>query len=501
MGIPSYFKNLINEYPEIIFPSEHLKKKPDNLFLDLNCAIHPCCAGKTDENEMREAILEKIKECIELSQVKKLVYIAIDGPAPRTKMEQQRQRRLRSIHENKIWDTNQITPGTKFMDDLNHFLKDHLNEFNVKTILSDSNEPGEGEHKIMKYMDCLPDKDINIVYGLDADLIMLSMIRKHEIYLLRERTEFNFENLNSKYIYLDVFLLKKYLIKKLKKPNVQISNQIILFDYLFICFFIGNDFIINSPSINIRYNGLDNLLDIYNELQEEYFGRFYLLDTINNDIKINENNFQSFIKKIAEKEKFFLHKILKIRNSQQKKYRRIYNDILKNNQKISITKIQTLTHEDMGTSEDRFIEFKNHSPVILRDGEDTIVLDNKKYYLHNFYHTEEYNPSYNMMLEEDKKILCHEYLKSIVWTTEYYFNSCKSWRWYYQYHFAPLFNDLKDNINLKEISFLNDNPYTPEEQLKIVLPLQEDTYLYPKYTPLHSLMKRYFWECHPIMIN
>ena len=160
------------------------------------------------------------------------------------------------------------------------------------------------------------------------------------------------------------------------KPS-EISNQIILFDYLFICFFIGNDFIINSPSINIRYNGLDNLLTIYNELQEEYFGRFYLLDTINNDIKINENNFQSFIKKIAEKEKSFLHEILKIRNSQQKKYRRIYNDILKNNQKSSITKIQTLTHEDMGTSDDRFIEFKNHSPVILRDGEDTIVLDNK----------------------------------------------------------------------------------------------------------------------------
>ena len=112
-----------------------------------------------------------------------------------------------------------------------------------------------------------------------------------------------------------------------------------------------------------------------------------------------------------------------------------------------------------------------------------------------------------MMLEQDKQILCHEYLKSIVWTTQYYFGECPSWRWYYKYHFAPLFSDfysLQENINLNEINFLNEQekiPYTPEEQLKIVLPCQDDSYLYPKYTPLHSLMKRYFWECHPIMIN
>ena len=42
-------------------------------------------------------------------------------------------------------------------------------------------------------------------------------------------------------------------------------------------------------------------------------------------------------------------------------------------------------------------------------------------------------------------------------------------------------------------------PHTPEEQLKIVLPLQEDSYMYPEKTPLHSIMKRYYWECHPIL--
>jgi len=513
MGIPSYFKKTIENYPEIIFPSEDKKKfknNIDNLFLDLNCAIHPCCAGKTDENEMKQSILEKIQECVNITGVDKLLYIAIDGPAPRTKMEQQRQRRLRSFHENKVWDTNQITPGTRFMNDLNVFLKENFKGIknnknekgkNLKIVLSDSDEPGEGEQKIMKYMDlnCNPD-DVNIVYGLDADLMMLSMIRKHKVYLLRERTEFNFEGLDTNYVFLDINLLKQSIIETLKKSFVKVPNETLLHDYLFMCFFIGNDFIINSPSINIRYSGLDRLLEIYNELQQEYFGRFYLID-LKEKNKINENNLKLFINKLAETEKDSLKDILKIRGNQQNKYRRIYNDILKKCETIDITKIQTLTHEDFGTSVDRFDDFKNHSPVILRDGESEIILNDKKYYLHNFYNTNHYDPSFQMMLEEDKKTLCQEYIKSIVWTTQYYFGECPSWKWYYQYHFAPLFCDLQDNIDLNEIEFLNDNPYTPEEQLKIVLPCQDDSFKYPKYTPLHSLMKRYFWECHPIMIN
>ena len=96
MGIPSYYKNLIENYPEIIIQNTYFNKTIDNLFLDLNCLIHPCCKGKTNEKEMFDCILDKINECIQITNVQKLLYIAIDGPAPRTKMEQQRQRRLKS---------------------------------------------------------------------------------------------------------------------------------------------------------------------------------------------------------------------------------------------------------------------------------------------------------------------------------------------------------------------------------------------------------------------
>ena len=96
-----------------------------------------------------------------------------------------------------------------------------------------------------------------------------------------------------------------------------------------------------------------------------------------------------------------------------------------------------------------------------------------------------------------------KYLKSILWTTEYYLNECIDWKWYYPYHFAPLFNDLYTIANQ-----LSDNDlfmecekkaYTPEEQLKIVLPLQGDTYFYPERSKLYTIFKRYFWECHLIL--
>ena len=52
MGIPSYYKNTIQNYPDIIIPSNNFLEKIDYLFLDLNCAIHPCCAGKTNVDEV-----------------------------------------------------------------------------------------------------------------------------------------------------------------------------------------------------------------------------------------------------------------------------------------------------------------------------------------------------------------------------------------------------------------------------------------------------------------
>ena len=142
------------------------------------------------------------------------------------------------------------------------------------------------------------ENDINIVYGLDADLIHLSLIRNNNIFLLRERTEYNIENIDTEFIFLDINLLKKYLINEIKNDIVLLNNQEIINDYIFLCFFIGNDFINNTPSINIRYKGLEYLLEIYNKLQDKYGGLFQLIK--NN--KIDLCNFKKFIKLLEENE-------------------------------------------------------------------------------------------------------------------------------------------------------------------------------------------------------
>ena len=91
--------------------------------------------------------------------------------------------------------------------------------------------------------------------------------------------------------------------------------------------------------------------------------------------------------------------------------------------------------------DDRLDEFNNHLPIIDRRDELKIFnkLDslNNRYYMFNLYHHHNYNPSYDDILKIDIENICKNYLESFVWTSNYYFNDCLSWKWFYKYHFAP----------------------------------------------------------------
>ena len=77
-------------------------------------------------------IIDKIKP--------KFTFVSFDGVVPLAKMKQQKQRRYKSyitkqILNKKNWNTNAITPGTKFMNDLDDYLSSRFKDnilFNIK---------------------------------------------------------------------------------------------------------------------------------------------------------------------------------------------------------------------------------------------------------------------------------------------------------------------------------------------------------------------------------
>jgi len=88
---------------------------------------------------------------------------------------------------------------------------------------------------------------------------------------------------------------------------------------------------------------------------------------------------------------------------------------------------------------------------------------------------------------------------------------CIAWRYSYKYYYAPSFVDVYeylkdiDKIDIK----LDDKPYSCSEQLNMVLPKESfnlivnkteiDENMYPENPKESYLLKRYLWECDPIL--
>ena len=506
MGVPSFFAWLTKKYPQII--SRDNINKCDALFLDWNCGIHPACRRVMErykdssvpkqqlEDEMMREVCTYMDEIVQYAKPQMCLYIAIDGIAPRAKMNQQRSRRFKSIKEkqevNEIkkkygepcdnqWDTNAITPGTEFMEKLTDKLLNHVKEHvlyeALQVIISDSSVPMEGEHKLLKNIRTQGHKFSELyVYGLDADLIFLTTLsKKQNIFLMREKDQLNVKT-ESPFCFVNIDCFKKCLHSEIGTPSDCIEKT--ASDFAFMCFFLGNDFLPKIPSIFIRERGIDMLMESYKRVKNE---QKILIDDTN---KINFKTLRDILTPLAKEEGLqfinFYKKYGKPRET--------------NPASNFMEEIQQLEFVDPCPPDD---------PVKLgKSGW------KERYYSH-YFGTNDIQKIENV---------CQNYADGLLWNWAYYTRGVVSWSWYYPFHHAPILSDLVHYLcHVRIPKFTVGQPVVPFVQLLSVLPRQSFHLLTPEIRskiesqsellnntyPVHfeedSLQKTKRWQTIPIL--
>lgn len=492
MGIAGAYRRFMELYPNLSNALKVLEKN-DKIFLyfDFNGCIHPCVAKVIDKYVKfehvnrkqieKEIFIELKRHTLEIiTKINPLfVMIAIDGVAPRAKMEQQRERRYKSIIEKKdrrkIFDTNSISPGTPFMRkltiEMNGFIAKELKSRDIKCLFLDHTIVGEGEHKIIQFIKKFEhNKEVNhVIYGLDADLIMLSLTTNLDnIYLLREKQIFehkrennkekmdNVDNMDKNY---NLFPIRKFRDHYWNDINIKfdfstiITKENFFKDFVFMWFLLGNDFLPHLKIANVYNNGFEMILEKY--LEQIKIHKTPLLDA---EFKINKSLLLEMLKDIHENEESYISKNNKIK----------YDKVIKYNK--------------CGWKERYY-----------------------KYYL---------NTNNSDKIQELSKNYC-DILK---WTTLYYFNKSgtENWSMFYKYPCAPCFSDLYAYISNNEINvdIPKDLPYTQNQQLMIILPPQSAfliprkinhlmfgklKHFYPKYFKIDRVDKLRNWMANPIL--
>jgi len=458
-------------------------------------------------NKVIDMVIVIIESYIEFISPSDLVYIAFDGVAPFAKMEQQRSRRNRSAYMSTItfddipkkvqpqrYSTAMITPGTQFMQLLSlrvarHFDHGYDGQGGRRIIVSGSIECGEGEHKMFQHMrDHKSPGSIIAVYGLDSDLIMLSIFHClyfGNIYIFREAPEFMKSaipikptNKDEPY-FMNIRKLADRIVHDMRCENTDYSR---LYDYVFLCFFLGNDFLPHFPALNIRTNGIDALMETYRTHIGKWLDRRFIHDGV-----IQWKWVSKYVGELAKIE----HEL-----------------ILE----------QYVAREKMGvrdyavrTSEERENAF-NNIPMIYRMSENYICprerLWEERYYGLLF------RQSYGRDLVNS---VSANYLEGLEWVFKYYTVGCADWKWAYHYLYPPLLTDLVRHIPISTHEFIgpNDNrAFTPKTQLAYVLPRESfhlmnganRTYLlehakqyYVDVPEFEWAFCRYFWESHVVL--
>lgn len=537
MGVPGFFSWLLKNKKKLGAKGlilNELENKIKWLMLDTNCLLHPCVANilekykegmlNIDPNkdlrvQIEEYIFNKVKSCIDdmIDQIKpEYLYVAIDGVAPMGKILQQRQRRYRFLFDKKIkLNTNsstmndledcicktnlksngieepiipvssiELTPGTDYMERINKCMEKYMKELGkrgIKYIYSSYHDEGEGEHKILQYIkNNLTPNDSTVVYGLDADLLFLSLGIgwEYDLYVMREKQVFA-----NKEVDLDE--VPEYNYVEIKQLHQLISNlDISTDDFICLCYLIGNDFLPGLLTLDVKKGGLDKIFRAWDnlkkklKLQTKYDSNNNIISQlvyrteIDSKKKSNSNSNSKLIPKIN-------HNMLK-GLFEELLWTEIY--IWKNINRDNILNQENLEPEELEKIKfsKQYEKKEQMEKFILGETVSTDCLDKIEFSSSIEYYS--YYLGINCM-DIDKNIIkkmVQDYINGIEWCIGYYLDECPSWTLGYNFIIAPLIKDIINFFPSKSTFTFNPRTLNPVEQLILAIPPQTYKYVIEK---------------------
>ncbi|CAK6970920.1 '-3' exoribonuclease 1 isoform X1 [Scomber scombrus] len=546
MGVPKFYRWISERYPclsEVV--KEHQIPEFDNLYLDMNGIIHQCSHPNDEDVHFRiseEKIFADIFHYLEvlfrIIKPRKVFFMAVDGVAPRAKMNQQRGRRFRSAKEaeDKIkkaldkgevlptearFDSNCITPGTDFMarlqEQLKYFVHNKLSTDrlwqDVSVYLSGHETPGEGEHKIMEFIrseNGKPSHNPNTrhcLYGLDADLIMLGLT-SHEpnFSLLREEVRFGGKK-NQKRItapeettfhLLHLSLMREYIDYEFSDIRKHIGSDYdlerIIDDWVLMGFLVGNDFIPHLPHLHINHDALPLLYKTYISVLPSLGG--YL----NENGHLNLRNFEKYLEKLAEFDReHFSDVFVDLKWFESKVGNKYLNEAAGLAAEKEAASKDT-NKEDSSlclaalTLSDRVTEGGKGAAAEDEEEEEDMFETEFRQYKRTYYMTK---MGVDVVSDEFLAQQAKCYVEGIQWILHYYYHGVQSWSWFYPYHYAPFLSDIR-NISGLKLTFDLGKPFMPFQQLLAVLPAASMALLPESYRHLMTSENSPIIEYYPL---
>lgn len=469
----------------------------------------------------------------------------IAGVAPRAKMNQQRSRRFKSAREaqemleaavkrgepapdeNIIFDSNCITPGTPFMarlgDHLRFFVRRKLAEdpaWQRPTIIFSGHDvPGEGEHKIMEYIrwgkrsPSWSPNTRHCLYGLDADLVMLSLVT-HEPHfvLLREIVSYGGPNrgqparevlenpCQEHFVLFQVGLLRDYFDQEFrsalsgKKLTFEYDLERIVDDFVLFCMLVGNDFLPALPTMDIAEGSLDALFEIYKELLPSFGGYLTYAG------ELHRGRLELVLSKLANMEADILAaRAEDAEDFESKKSQKGKTRGRSRKEDPEWAVVDALAEDEMGDAEFAqelaqlelakepghelellaAVEGEEEMPPLdsIHDSEPTMMsrearslfASGDKYSGLAAWKERFYTKKLGASTEEKRRRVTEAYIQGLHWVLEYYYRGVASWTWFYPYHYAPMASELVELASIP-VSFELGEPFLPYEQLLAVQP-------------------------------